>query len=924
MVLVYLSRAFSGLFFYTEIIKMKKIFLFLLILISVASFGQDDTTSYTYYKNTYGNGFNRIQAKQVLRVPRDTIYTKTGWAELNGVPYWGDGTMWHKTIQMQLTSPLPGQNLILGADSSTLNNYAGAPSSGTLFSGIPTIIDNGNLSYFVNTNGPYKINGVPYPTSSGTVTLPVGNAGVDSGRIDEIVATAAGVGSIQGNNSDNPVAKDVDINTTLEIGTVLILADATTPATISGNLLVFDENTGSPTEFVETVTGATVNANSATNPFHGSKTNSITAFTAGQNITFTHTAGVLNKIDYTAINGYIKINNAWNAGTQYSVVLLNGAVITNSVPLTNWGIIKTTTGSYQSFSVPMSLFTGSPQFTGIRIIRTGTGGTTNWLLDYVQLQSSTVTIPQNNNSLIDVFQKPGTDSVFKQYVTGPPVFAWRLTSAAVSQSNEPVSYPTRIVTAHHTAFGVSMLKGGNIYTVEAEGVNHALTAGTVPVVFITTDRGKTNSKIYLPTTGISGVASNDLRNFSAGIDNAGTFWIIGADYIGASESPACRVWRWTSADGVTWSNPVQITYNTTTYSGGLTPYGTFHDYGTYKEFPAYGSGPGGSYAVMFKTLDNGATWAVKVIHNGNTSLVSDYITETDIIKTSGANLIAIARREDTRPGLYSSADDGETWTSRGFLSHTDSTRIHCPVLTIEANQVFAIWANRYTGTIEQVSVYSAYTDTASWNAQPIKVIASSIVQTGFGAIDFGYPSVISSGQNRIISYYDLGLLEPTPADINPAITDIIYIDAPVNPLPQFNSKMINDTIPAGTEMDIRFDKVTRSIDNEAMQQSNNKSLLIPEDGLYLISGGLRVDAVSFGAKIQLTCYRYNSSDISDLSRSILQDIGNIQGPCTPHINQTVYLRKGNYIVFRIYNGDSVSKPLDNDNQPFFSITKVKQ
>lgn len=331
-----------------------------------------------------------------FRVPRDTFATadsgyigyKNGFFQFKLPENWA--TMPH----LILTNPQLSDAIVLGDTlGHTLINYGGQPGSETAFSGVPTIIDLGNLSYFVNTNGPYKINGVPYPTSSGTVTLPVGSAGVDSGRVDQIVATAAGVGSIQGNNSDNPVAKEVDRATTLEIGTVLILEDQTVPATLSTNTIVYDENI----EFTITNT-ATINPNSATNPFHGSKTISITGFTAGQNITFTHS--VLNKSDYTNIIGAIRINNAWNAATQYSIQLVNGAVITNSVPLTTWGIVKTITGSYQQFSIPINLFTGSPQFTAIRIIRTGTGGTTNWLLDYVQLQNSSVTVTPPTSSLL--------------------------------------------------------------------------------------------------------------------------------------------------------------------------------------------------------------------------------------------------------------------------------------------------------------------------------------------------------------------------------------------------------------------------------------------------------------------------------------------------------------------------------------------
>lgn len=372
---------------------MKKIFFLILSLVLfLSSFAQNNPAKYTWYRYIYGNRSSRFWADSVLDVPHDTTRSKTGLAkDLTNWPQWGDDTIWHPFIKYVPTNPQPADHIVLGSDGTTFINQPGNPGSATRFLGIPTIIDNGNLNYTVNTNGGYYINNILYPTSSGTVVLPVGNAGVDSGRIDEIVATAAGVGSIQGANSDNPVQKDVNDLTTLEIGTVTILTNSSTAANASTNVLVFDENVGSTTEFNTSVTGATANFNSLTNPFHSTKTISVTAFTAGQFITFTH-IGALNKSDYTNINGYIRINTAWPAGTTYAVQLLNGALVSNSVALTGWGIDRNTLAAYQPFSIPISSFTGSPQFTAIRIIRTGAGGTTNWLLDYIQLQQSGITI----------------------------------------------------------------------------------------------------------------------------------------------------------------------------------------------------------------------------------------------------------------------------------------------------------------------------------------------------------------------------------------------------------------------------------------------------------------------------------------------------------------------------------------------------
>lgn len=942
---------------------MKKILFFIGLLISLISSSQG-----------LPPGFTKINQKYMWTgvMPPDTTNSKYGLGAIGDSVYWGNGTRWINVSRGSSNSvngvksvlktggdfSLVGDSTTLlnpfkvyGTDSNALRgwqdgqpsqltspqngdgvfvqiingrpfyvNASSTPLTGVL--GTATVIDLGNLNYLV-TYPQYKINGVLYPAGAQTITLPVGSANPGEGRIDWIVLNASGAGSVQGDNSATPAAKEQDGQTYIYLSFVLINEDEAVPATPSLDVQVYDDHI-IPPEFTVSSTGTiTYNADNATNLLKGTKNIAITAMNSSGHLLFTYGGlDTLTKTDYTYLIIPIRVDATINAASNYTVQIGLGTTFSNAIQVTAWSIptFKTASTAYKYVAIPMSEFTGNPKFKVIRFNKVANTGTVNLKLDDIKLQKVGFSSSDDGTALIGGFVR--NDTLYGTRKNGTNVFMGVVGSTAL-QANEPLMYPTRISTAFHTAFGVSVLKGSTIITVEAEGLNHELTAGTKPAIFITTNRGKTNSKIYLPLTGITGAASNDIRNFSMGIDATGIIWIMGADYQGASEATPCKIWYWKSSDGSTWTNPVQITYNTTTYSGGLTPYGSFHDYGTYIEFPAYGSGGGGSYGIMFKSLDRGVTWTAKVIRNGNTSLGSNYVTETDVIKTTGTNLIAFSRREGTKPFVSSSADDGETWTSRGTLRTPDSILIHCPILTKEGNEVFAIWANRVSGTVEQTSVVSGYTDTAVWNAQPIKVIASSIIQTGFGAIDFGYPSIIGTGQNRILSYYDLGLLEPSPADINPAITDIIFIDAPVNPTPQFSSKVFNTSVAAGAEDDIVFDRLTRGIDNAAMLQTGSKLILIPEDGLYEISGGLRFQDFAFGAKCQLSVYRYNSSDVSDFTRVILQDIREFKS-VTPHIHEKVYLRKGNYLIFRIYNGDSITRPLNNDDQPFFSITKVKQ
>lgn len=76
---------------------MKKILLLIILITSfLAGFSQtgNDTTKYTYYKNTYGEKFNRVWALNVLDIPNDTTYSKYGVAKKGTIVYVGNGIKW--------------------------------------------------------------------------------------------------------------------------------------------------------------------------------------------------------------------------------------------------------------------------------------------------------------------------------------------------------------------------------------------------------------------------------------------------------------------------------------------------------------------------------------------------------------------------------------------------------------------------------------------------------------------------------------------------------------------------------------------------------------------------------------------------------------------------------------------------------------
>lgn len=378
---------------------MKKIFFLILTTIFyLSSFAQsNDSMKYVFYRYTYGNRLARYRADSVFQFPKDTLsFTDSGALARKGNDIYFKLDKWYKVPKFVFTNPLPLDNIVIGPDSATMVNVSITRKTGVF--GQVTIIDLGNLTYQIIYPA-YSINGVPYPSGQGLVTLPIGTAGVDSSRLDLLVLTAAGPGSITGTNSATPSTLPIDETTTIYLSTVLISGTNSTPTIVSTNTQVYDENTGPPTEFTYS-TGGTVTANPAgtITPAKGTKDISITGMSQNAFITFTPSAA-LQKSDYTYLIGRIRINTAWNAATNLGVTLFNGVTATNTIQVTTYGIVKTTTGAYQYFGIPLSAFTGSPSFTSIQFIRQGTGGTIAFLMDDIYLQKGLVSSGNNGNFL---------------------------------------------------------------------------------------------------------------------------------------------------------------------------------------------------------------------------------------------------------------------------------------------------------------------------------------------------------------------------------------------------------------------------------------------------------------------------------------------------------------------------------------------
>lgn len=234
------------------------------------------------------------------------------------------------------------------------------------------------------TAATYDIAHVRYNSAAGQITLDA--ADPTDPRIDVIAVDNTGaIVKITGTAEANPVQPQIDPSTQVLLTSILIPAGATTPYGVSDEV-IYDENT----EWTSAAVGLTANFDNATNNYNGSKSAAISGFSNGQYVQWTD-AG-LNAATNQVLSMQVRLSSNWNNSNNASVMLMRGAVpISQSLLVTNYGLVKTVTGGYQTVNIPITAFSPTDSFDRVRISFIGnSGNTVN--VDYVRLQSGITTV----------------------------------------------------------------------------------------------------------------------------------------------------------------------------------------------------------------------------------------------------------------------------------------------------------------------------------------------------------------------------------------------------------------------------------------------------------------------------------------------------------------------------------------------------
>lgn len=248
----------------------------------------------------------------------------------------------------------------------------------------------------------YYINDNIYTATAANVTLDAAHASLD--RLDYLGAFANGtVGKVTGTPATTAlvVEPDYDPSDFFPIKLVLVNTGDTTPTDpdtgeTAGTVLIFDEDTGSPTEWNLTLTSDL--AVTTTDPYSGTKSIQATNANLVDVVTLTSTS-LLQTDDMSALSWWTKLGSSY--GDQYiKVNLYNGSVRlgSNTYFKTGSNGFDSDNLSYQKITINRSDFSQlrSGEYDNIKITYF-TGTLNDWFIDLVQLHSGSSPLPPDNS-----------------------------------------------------------------------------------------------------------------------------------------------------------------------------------------------------------------------------------------------------------------------------------------------------------------------------------------------------------------------------------------------------------------------------------------------------------------------------------------------------------------------------------------------
>jgi hypothetical protein len=320
----------------------------------------------------------------------------------------------------------------------------------------------------------YYINGTLYTSPESTVTLSEADATYD--RFDVIALNTSSTSvAITGTAAPNPNVPDIDPQTQLQLSIVQVNAATTEPESTSDNLELYLENT----EWTASVSNASINLNSTSNPRTGSKT------IEGTNVANSHyfqlTDDAIDITTKTSLVFYLRSKGSWG-NKSLAIRFANAGVIkgsTISVANNTYGFNSSLTGAYQQIVIPISHFAiaSGTLIDQVRFTITGGGSAIGFYLDDITIQAETVIYSPS------YLTQDQTDARYAQRAQNLS----DLTSASTARTN--LGLDTRLLRAF--GFGAS----GEITTGQKPPSHRADTAYTLTQIDFTLSAGTATATV---------------------------------------------------------------------------------------------------------------------------------------------------------------------------------------------------------------------------------------------------------------------------------------------------------------------------------------------------------------------------------------------------------------------------------------------
>lgn len=415
---------------------MKKIFVFVILFISLKGFSQ-----YPNGIQTIGNDSNVVQPKGALKARIINFpYTDTTEANDQHIDEYAGAQIYTVTgdaFWLRDQTATRWIFLFRGADSvfvsddlyvdellnpgyQTIRRWH---NDGLVSGGIVTWTGTG-LRFAISA-AVYYLNQVRYTTLADTITLDP--ADVSLGRIDAfVVDTIPGIDKITGTAAADPVTPQEEPTSQIVLATILLNAGDLVPSNVIVNK-IYDENI----EWAPSTTGTlTIDYNDTNNPYIGSKAVFVSVYNNNSKLRWTY-AGTHTIGNGDVLTMRFYSNGAFLNKLRFQFYNTNTAA-SNSLQINSgFGLNPIDSNNYQFIDIPLSAFVFNPGVTGFnRLVITNVGndlsGAKGYYIDNIQLQSGINNVPPQvdySNKLDSVTitkTTVGTDTsnVFKTYVKG--------------------------------------------------------------------------------------------------------------------------------------------------------------------------------------------------------------------------------------------------------------------------------------------------------------------------------------------------------------------------------------------------------------------------------------------------------------------------------------------------------------------------